>query len=69
MTFDRKTTIGLHHLAIQVKSRETLDKLYEKLVKNHIQFEFAPEPLREGPVMHMMCNEPGGIRIEFIFVR
>jgi hypothetical protein len=31
-----------------------------------VRIEFGPEPLRGGPMMHMMCYEPSGIRVEFI---
>ena len=30
------------------------------------EVEFAPEPLNDGPVRHMMCRIPGGLRVEFI---
>ena len=64
--FDRKNVIGLHHLAFTVGT-DSLDVLYERL-KGTIDcsIEFAPEPLGELPVRHMMCNVPGGIRIEFL---
>lgn len=65
--FDKNNNIGLHHLAIQVGDRETLDKIYEKLVaEDNVEIEFSPESLREGPTVHMMCYEPSGIRVEFI---
>jgi hypothetical protein len=57
----------MHHLAIRVADLDTLDKIYQKLVAaENVVIEFAPEPLGSGPTMHMMCYEPGGIRIEFI---
>ena len=31
-----------------------------------VAIEFAPEPLNGGPTQHLMCNIPGGIRVEFI---
>lgn len=65
--FDKNNNVGLHHLAIRVADLDTLDKIYQKLAAaENVTIEFAPEPLRNGPTMHMMCNEPGGIRIEFI---
>jgi len=65
--FDRKKNIGLHHLAICLNSYKELDDLNEQLSKvNDVTIEFAPEPLSGGPTRHMMCTEPGGIRIEFI---
>lgn len=65
--FDRKNVIGLHHLALKVASREALDALHARLATTSgVQVEFAPEPLGDGPVAHMMCAIPGGIRVEFI---
>ena len=64
--FDRKNVIGLHHLALTVPT-ESLDPLYERLQgTNDVDIEFAPEPLGDMPVRHMMCNIPGGIRVEFL---
>ena len=65
--FDKNQNVGLHHVAFMVDSERTLDQLHEKLVKNNINIEFAPELLREGPAKHMMCYEPSGIRVEFIW--
>ncbi len=65
--FDKNHNVGLHHLAIKVRDLETLDTIYQKLrAADNVSIEFPPEPLREGPTMHMMCYEPSGIRIEFI---
>ncbi len=65
--FDKNNNVGLHHLAIRVADLDTLEKIYQKLAAAEgVDIEFAPEPLRDGPTTHMMCYEPGGIRIEFI---
>ena len=66
--FDRKSAIGLHHLALSVDGDEVLDALHEQLKNdNRVSMEFAPEKLGSGPTRHMICNIPGGgIRIEFI---
>ena len=32
-----------------------------------IEIEFMPELVGAGPRKHMMCYEPGGIRVEFIW--
>ena len=65
--FDRKNVIGLHHLALQVASPEALEALHGKLrTVDDVEIEFAPEPLGNGPVKHMMTAIPGGIRVEFI---
>ena len=64
--FDRKNVIGLHHLALTVDT-DSLDGLYERLQNTaDVDVEFAPEPLGDLPVRHMMCNIPGGIRVEFL---
>lgn len=66
--FDRRKNIGLHHLALEVASEAELNRVYE-VVSNHpgATIEFSPELVGTGPRKHMMCNEPGGIRIEFIW--
>ena len=64
--FERKNIIGLHHLALSVAT-ESLDALHATLeASTECAVEFAPEPLGDMPVRHMMCNIPGGIRVEFI---
>lgn len=65
--FDRKMNIGLHHLALRVKSKEALYQLLDVLKANQIEIEFEPTLIKEGPSMHMMCYEPSGIRIEFYY--
>ena len=67
VAFDRQANIGLHHLAIQVDGEDGLNQVHQKLSQaNGVTVEFAPEPLMGGPTKHMMCTEPGGIRLEFI---
>ncbi|MCW2480613.1 VOC family protein [Candidatus Symbiopectobacterium sp. NZEC135] len=63
--FDRKMNVGLHHLALRVKSKEVLFQILDVLKANNIEIEFEPTFIREGPSMHMMCYDPSGIRIEF----
>lgn len=64
--FDRKNVIGLHHLALTV-APDSLDGLHKTLRDTTgVEIEFAPEPLGDMPVRHMMCSIPGGIRVEFI---
>lgn len=65
--FDKNKNIGLHHLAFSVENENSLMSLYETLVQNQIQIEFSPELLGDGPAKHMMCYEPSGNRIEFIW--
>lgn len=66
--FDYKNSVGLHHVALRVASRAALDDVFARVRASGARVEFAPEPLRDGPVMHMMCFEPSGIRVEFIWV-
>ena len=66
--FDRRRNIGLHHLALEVESEAKLRDLHERVLSYpgaHV--EFGPELLAGGPRKHMMCSEPGGIRLEFIW--
>ncbi|MGI1679339.1 MAG: VOC family protein [Cellvibrionaceae bacterium] len=66
--FNRRQNIGLHHLALEVESEEKLNATFDTL-KNFpgVEIEFSPELVGAGPRKHMMCYEPGGIRIEFIW--
>lgn len=65
VNFDRKKNVGLHHLALRVKTKAALLEILEVLKANNIEIEFEPALIREGPSMHMMCYDPSGIRIEF----
>lgn len=66
-SFDRKNIIGLHHLALLVDGETKLDALFNKLEPTaEVDIEFAPMLLGAGPMKHMMCTIPGGIRMEFI---
>lgn len=66
--FDRKSNVGLHHLALRAVSAEALDELHERVSKwPGVKIEFAPENLGAGPKRHMMFYEPGGVRLEFDF--
>ena len=65
--FDRSNNIGLHHFALTVADGVSLDAVHQELsVHPDVDIEFAPEPLNGGPTQHLMCNIPGGIRVEFI---
>ena len=65
--FDRKNVIGLHHLALLVADQAGLDQLHRRLTAAPgVVIEFAPQALRGGPVRHMMCAMPGGVRLELI---
>ncbi len=67
VAFDRRNVIGLHHFALKVESPEALEALHRTLETTPgVEIEFAPETLGGGPLKHMMCAIPGGIRVEFI---
>ncbi|MBL8351607.1 MAG: VOC family protein [Burkholderiaceae bacterium] len=65
--FDRARNVGLHHLALLVEREDVLDTLHDRLASSGIEIEFSPEPLGSGPARHMMCREPSGVRVEFIW--
>jgi len=68
VAFDRKTNVGLHHLALRVGSAAALDEIFARVAQwPGVVVEFAPENLGDGPKRHTMICEPGGIRIEFDF--
>jgi catechol 2,3-dioxygenase-like lactoylglutathione lyase family enzyme len=67
--FDRRSNIGLHHLALKVVDRSALDALYERVSAwPDTVIEFAPEHSGKGPKVHFMIREPGDTRIEFACV-
>lgn len=65
--FDKNRNVGLHHVAFVVESDDELNRVYAILKESGTDIEFAPELLRQGPARHMMCYEPSGIRVEFIW--
>lgn len=66
--FDRKSGLGLHHLALEVADEATLVGLGETLSKTMgVVVEFMPEFMGSGPRKHMMFAEPGGLRIELLW--
>ena len=66
--FNRRRNVGLHHIALQLDSKEEMTELHKVLEKSDVALlEFGPELLRGGPAEHMMCIEPSGIRVEFIW--
>lgn len=67
--FNRRQNVGLHHLALQVASKEDLVRLADKLAAwPGVEIEFMPELMGTGPRMHMMFTEPGGIRLELLWM-
>jgi lactoylglutathione lyase len=66
--FNRRRNVGLHHLALEVASEQQLMEIAEKLKgQPEVTIEFMPELVGKGPRKHMMCLEPGGTRIEFVW--
>jgi catechol-2,3-dioxygenase len=65
--FDRHANIGLHHVALMLDKENDLNIIHEQLLQHAIEIEFSPEPLGKGPARHLMCLEPSGIRVEFIW--
>lgn len=67
--FNRRKNIGLHHLALGVKNAEVLREIYQVIsTRADVSIEFTPEALAETPLQHMMCEIPGGVRLELITV-
>ncbi len=65
--FDRKNNIGLHHLALKVTDIDTLNSIYQTLIKTEgVSIEFPPELSSGGPSQHLMAYIPGGIRLELM---
>ncbi len=66
--FNRRKNIGLHHLALEVDSERVLLDLDKQLrIWPGVVMEFGPELVGTGPRKHMICAEPGGLRVEFIW--
>ncbi|MDS4031858.1 MAG: VOC family protein [Candidatus Contendobacter sp.] len=66
--FNKNKNIGLHHVAFYVENEDTLTTIHKRLENNGVRIEFAPETLGKGPAKHMICYEPSGIRVEFIWL-
>jgi len=65
--FNKDRNVGLQHVAFSVDSENKLAIIYQKLVDQRVEIEFAPEPLGQGMAKHMMCYEPSGNRIACIW--
>lgn len=66
--FDRKSNIGLHHLALTVGSEADLNRLARNVADwPGVTVEFMPELVGQGPRKHMIFAEPGGIRLELVW--
>ena len=66
--FDRKTNVGLHHLAFKIQTEAELNSLFKR-VKDWpgLRVECEPEFSGNGPKVHFFVNEPGGLRLEFAY--
>lgn len=59
-SFERKHTVGLHHLAFIV-DRESQDEINKRVQKiDGVVIEIEPELAYGGPGKHMLLREPGG---------
>jgi lactoylglutathione lyase len=66
--FHFRKNVGLHHFALQVATEAELNEVATAVAAwPGVEIEFMPELLGSGPRKHMIFNEPGGIRIEFIW--
>jgi catechol 2,3-dioxygenase-like lactoylglutathione lyase family enzyme len=69
VAFDRRANVGLHHLALAVVDRASLEALYERISQwPGVIVEFGPQTSGRGAKMHFIICEPGGLRLEFAFV-
>lgn len=67
-SFDRRTNIGLHHVALRVSTELELNTLAQTVADwPDVEVEFMPELMGSGPRKHMMFAEPGGLRIELLW--
>ena len=63
VSFDRKSNVGLHHLALQVDTEAQLLEAYEAVLKvPGTKNEFGIQPFPFGK--HAMVHDPSGLRIE-----
>lgn len=68
IAFDRRANVGLHHLALAVIDRASLNSLHQRVSSwPGVVVEFSPQPSGAGPKIHFIVREPSGVRIEFAF--
>lgn len=67
--FDRRNTVGLHHLAIKVSSWKALNKAHDTVMEiDGVKRDFAPQELTGTTLSHAMVFEPcSGNRIELTY--
>lgn len=67
-SFDRKSNVGLHHVAFSVPSQAALNRLAGDIAAHaETVVEFMPEPMGSGPRQHMIFADPSGLRIELVW--
>lgn len=67
--FNRRTQVGLHHVAIRVADEQSLTDIFERASNfPGVVVDFPPESLGGGPARHCIVFEPSGIRVEFIWM-
>ena len=62
--FDRRNNIGLHHLAFRTADLNAVHAVLA--ARDDVKVEFAPESVGGSETRHLMCQIPGGVRVEFI---
>jgi catechol 2,3-dioxygenase-like lactoylglutathione lyase family enzyme len=70
--FNRRKNVGLHHLAIKVRSIEALKKAFDIVskvegVRVDGEGAFGPQALEGMPLTHAIVYEPSGNRIELTY--
>lgn len=66
--FDRRKNIGLHHVALKAPSEEALRENFTRMAAwPGVVVEFAPQLVGQGPRVHGMLREPGGVRVEYVY--
>ena len=63
--FNRKTNVGLHHLALRVENKADLFQLLEVLKANQIEIEFAQNVIQQPQSVTMITDDTSGRRVEF----
>jgi lactoylglutathione lyase len=67
VAFDRRRNIGLHHLAFKIADLPTLHEVFTRVSSwPGVEVEFAPQSVGQGPRVHCMLREPGGVRLELV---
>lgn len=51
--FDRHKNVGLHHLAIATRRYSDLTNIYQRIIENGIEIEFAPTEINGGSAMQL----------------